>query len=346
MMDGYAVIAEDTFAAGRYDPAALRRVERVFTGQVPSRRVGRGECIEIATGAPMPDGADAVVMVEETESDGDQVRVFAPVHPRQHVARRGGDIATGQVAVGRGQALTPSRIGALAALGVADVDVYARPRVALLSTGSEIVEPGRPLAPGHIYDINRYTLAAVVRQHGGDPAPLPAVADDLAALEEALDRALAADLVVFSGGSSAGERDLMLDLLSRRGEVLFHGIAVKPGKPTLSGRVGRTPVLGMPGNPTSCLSNAYLLLVPALRRMARLPEHRFRTVRAPLGQRIASTTGRVQFYTVRLVDGVAAPAFKGSGDITSMSQADGFIVIPAQTEVVEKGALVEVQLFS
>ena len=150
---------------------------------------------------------------------------------------------------------------------------------------------------------------------------------------------------MFSGGSSVGERDLILDALQQRGEVIFHGIAVKPGKPTVFGRIGRTPVLGMPGYPTSCLSNAYMLLVPLLRRMARLPEYQPHTVRLPLARRIVSTTGRHQFYTVRIADGTAVPAFKASGDITSMSHADGYIEIPAQTDIVEAGEIVDVKLF-
>jgi molybdopterin molybdotransferase len=151
--------------------------------------------------------------------------------------------------------------------------------------------------------------------------------------------------VVFSGGSSVGERDLLLDALQAAGEVLFHGIAVKPGKPMVFGRVGKTPVLGMPGYPTSCLSNAYLLLVPLLRLVARLPEHRPTMIRMPLSRRVVSTTGRHQFYTVRIVDGLATPAFKSSGDITSMAHADGYIEIPAQTDIIEAGEIVEVKLF-
>jgi molybdopterin biosynthesis enzyme len=169
--------------------------------------------------------------------------------------------------------------------------------------------------------------------------------DTLDDLERAIDRCLNEDMMVFSGGSSVGERDLILDLIGRRGEIVFHGIAVKPGKPTVFGVVSGKPVFGMPGYPTSCLSNAYMLLVPALRRMAHLPPHHLRTITVPVAQRIVSTTGRHQFYTVRVVDGVAHPAFKASGDITSMSQADGYIEIPAQTDIVEKGEVVEVKLF-
>jgi molybdopterin molybdotransferase len=344
-MDGYAVIAEDTFGAGQFQPKVLAPVEKVYTGQVPTRAISRGECIEIATGAPMPKGADAVVMVEETEKDDSgRVRVFSPVYPAQNVGKQGADIVAGQVLVERGSVLNPSRLGAIAAVGVLEVEVFAKPRVAILSTGNEIVEPGQPLLPGQIFDINKFTLSAIIEEHGGVPVAHATAPDTVEDLTRALEACAAEDVIVFSGGSSVGERDLILDVVAEKGEVLFHGIAVKPGKPTLFGRINGKPVFGMPGYPTSCLSNGYMLLVPVLRRLARLPESGARRVSVPLGQRIVSTTGRHQFYTVRVVDGVAMPAFKASGDITSMSQADGYIEIPAQTDIVEKGELVEVML--
>lgn len=344
-MDGYAVRAEDTFGAGTHAPRTLRCVDRVFTGQMPARGIGAGECIEIATGAPMPAGADAVVMVEETESDGADVRMLTPVYPRQNVGRRGADLAAGDVIAAAGAVLNPSRVGALAGAGLTTIDVFARPAVALLSTGNEIVPPGEPLGPGQIHDINRFTLETVVRRHGGTPVPMPIAADTVADLGAALDAARACDIIVFSGGSSVGERDLMLDVLRAKGDVRFHGIAVKPGKPTVFGTVGGTAVFGMPGYPTSCLSNAYMLLAPFLRVVARLPAWQPVTLLAPLARRIVSTTGRHQFYTVRIVDGRAEPAFKASGDITSMAHADGYIEIPAQTDVVEAGTVVTVKLF-
>jgi molybdenum cofactor synthesis domain-containing protein len=345
-MDGYAVIAADTFGAGTHAPKTLTRVDRVFTGQVPTRGIASGECIEIATGAPMPEGADAVVMVEETERDGDSVRMMTPVYPRQNVGRRGADLTTGAVVVSAGQVLNPARVGAIAATGSGDVAVFVRPTVAILSTGNEIAEPGRPLAPGQIYDINRFTLEAIVRRHGGVATALPIAADSVEDLSAALDAARTHDIVVFSGGSSVGERDLILDVLEQRGTVHFHGIAVKPGKPTVFGAIGGVPVFGMPGYPTSCLSNAYMMLVPFLRSVARLPPWKPRTVDAPLARRILSTTGRHQFYTVKLVDGRAELAFKASGDITSMAHADGYIEIPPQTDVVEAGTIVTVKLLS
>ena len=344
-MDGYAVRAADTSGARPTGPAILTCIEKVFTGQMPARTVGERECTEIATGAPMPPGADAVVMVEQTAADVSRIQIFAAAEPGQNIGRQGADIKSGQTVMRAGEVLNASRVGALAALGLAHVDVYAKPRVAILSTGNEIVAPGQPLEPGQIYDINRFTLAAVIAEHGGVPVPHRTAADTIADLSRAVDECLDDDVLVFSGGTSVGERDLILDALSNMGEVLFHGISVKPGKPTAFGLVHGRPFFGMPGYPSSCLSNAHILLVPALRRIARLPPHAVKTITLPLARRVVSTSGRHQFYTVRVADGAAVPAFKASGDITSMSQADGYFEIAAETAVIEQGELVEVTLF-
>jgi molybdopterin molybdotransferase len=345
-MDGYALIAADTGTASRSTPAELRLLDRIYTGQMSAATVISGTCAEIATGAPLPAGADAVVMVEETaKAIDDRIQIFAAAAAGQNIGRRGADIATGDRVVSRGDVLTPSRTGAVAAIGRTDIDVFAKPRVAILSTGNEVVEPGRPLDVGQIYDVNRFTLGAIVSAHGGVPEPHHPAEDTVDALVASLDACAQADLVVFSGGSSVGERDLIVDAIASRGEMIFHGIAVKPGKPTAFALVNGTPFFGMPGNPTSCLSNAYILLVPYLRAVARLPPHTPRTARVPLGRRIVSAAGRHQFYTVRLRDGAAFPAFKGSGDITSLSQADGYIEIPATESTVEEGSLVDVTFF-
>jgi molybdopterin molybdotransferase len=346
-MDGYAVIASTTSGASRSTPARLRLLDRIYTGEMSSVTVTAGACAEIATGAPLPAGADAVVMVEETASggQGDEIEIFAAASPGQNVGRRGADILVGDRVVAAGDLLTPSRIGALAAIGRTDVEVFAKPRVAILSTGNEVVEPGESLSPGQIFDVNRFTLSAIVSAHGGVPEPRRAAQDTVEALIEALDACAAADLIVFSGGSSVGERDLVTDAVAARGEMIFHGIAVRPGKPTAFAIASGTPFFGMPGNPTSCLSNAYILLVPYLRAAARLPPYAPKTVRALLGRRIVSAMNRHQFYTVRLQDGIAYPAFKGSGDITSLSQADGYIEIAANENTVAEGAVVDVTLF-
>jgi molybdopterin molybdotransferase len=285
-------------------------------------------------------------MVEDTHRDASGVvTVFAAVTPRQNVGRQGSDIQNGQTLLRPGDVINASRLGSIAALGIAEVDVYARPRVAILSTGNEIVDPGQPLQPGQIYDINKFTLSSVFAEHGGVPVPYRTAVDTIEDLSRAVDECLREDVLVFSGGSSVGERDLILDVIAAKGEVLFHGISVKPGKPTAFGKVGGKLFFGMPGYPTSCLTNAYILVVPALRRMARLTPHLVRSVTLPLGQRVASVPGRHQIYTVRVVNGAAMPAFKASGDITSMSQADGYFEIPAATDFVEQGTIIEVTLF-
>ena len=345
-MDGYAVRAVDTAGATRGQPRVLRCLEQIFTGLMPSHRVEPGTCSEVATGASMPEGADAVIIVEDTHRDaGGMVTVFAAVTPRQHIGQRGADISEGQTVLRAGTVLNASRVGAIAALGLAEIEVFARPTVAILSTGNELVDPGQPLGPSQIYDINKFTLSSVVAEHGAVPVLHRTANDTIADLERALDECLREDVLVFSGGSSVGERDLILDVIAARGEVLFHGIALKPGKPTAFGLVGGKPVFGTPGYPTSCLTNAYLLVVPALRHMARLPPHAVRRVTLPLAEHVASVPGRHQIYTVRVADGMARPAFKSSGDITSMSQSDGYIEIPADIERLDAGTIVEVTLF-
>jgi molybdenum cofactor synthesis domain-containing protein len=345
-MDGYAIVAQDTHGATRTMPARLRIVERIFTAEIPATAISSGTCAEIATGAPLPRGANAVVMVEETaQGEPGETLVFVATREGQNIGARGADITSGQVVVRHGDFLTPARVGAIAAIGSPDVLVYARPRVAILSTGNEVVEPGGALRPGQIFDVNRFTLDAITSAHGCIPEAHPPVPDNADALTAALDHLAHADVVVFSGGSSVGDRDLIADVIAARGEMIFHGVAIKPGKPTAFAVVAGKPFLGMPGNPTSCLTNAYVLLVPFLRALARLPPAVDRTIRVPLAKPIRSQAGRHQFYTVRIEGAAAVPAFKGSGEITSLSQADGYIQIPADRAGVDEGELVEVTLF-
>jgi molybdopterin molybdotransferase len=349
-MDGYAVIAADTAAAREDVPVHLKIVEQIYTGRPPSVPITRGTCAEIATGAPLPAGADAVVMVEQTSTAGDAlVAIHTAALAGQNIGRQGADIAAHAMVLRAGELLNPGRVGAVAAIGCVELDVYAKPRVAILSTGNEVVEPGAVLAPGQIFDVNRFTLASVVEAHGGVADPRRPVEDSVAALGAALDACANADIIVFSGGSSVGERDLIVDVIAAKGAMVFHGVAVKPGKPTgfafINAGARRVPFLAMPGNPTSCLSNAYVLFVPFLRAVARLPKLVEKTIRVRLGRRIVSQAGRLQFYTVKVDEGVAFPAFKGSGEITSLSQADGYIQIPPDQAVVEEGSYVDVTLF-
>ncbi len=345
IVDGYAVRAQETFAAGQFRPAVFQLAEVVHAGEVARAALAPGRCVQVATGAPMPEGADAVVMVEDTEADGDRVQVFKPTHPGQNVAPRGQDIAAGTPILAAGALLSPSKVGVLAALGIPQVAVYARPQVAVIPSGNEVVAVGEPLAPGRIYDVNSHALAALVREHGGHPTLFPIMKDTVQSVLDTLRDARGSDLIVLSGGSSVGDRDVMVEALGRLGEVKFHGIAVRPGKPTLCGVVEGTLVLGMPGNPTSCLTNGYGLLVPALRKLARLPQVDRPPLTLPLARRVTSPLGRHEYLPVKVVAGQVVPVFKGSGAITSMADADGYIEIPWNVEFLERGHPVDVRFF-
>lgn len=345
-MDGYAVKAEDTFGASGLKPRFFNLVEVIHAGEVAEKEIASGQCIQVGTGAPKPKGADAVLMVEDTERDGQQVKTYRPVYPGANIMERGADIAAGQKIISKETYLNPSIIGVLAALGRAQVKVYDKPRVAVVPSGNEIRSPGKSLGPGEIYDVNSYTLAALVREHGGQPMIYDVLPDNSGEIKESLLKALAdCDLAVLSGGSSAGERDVMVDALPELGRLIFHGIAVKPGKPTMAAVISEKLVLVMPGYPTSCLTNAYVLLVPMLRKMAHLPEVVPHKVKGVLSRKVISTVGRYQLLTVRVKDGEIEPAFKESGAITSMALAHGYVEIPENVDLVDKGETVEVTLF-
>lgn len=343
-MDGYAVKASDTYGAAKLRPVKLRRDEVIYAGSVPKKTVSRGHCAEIATGAMLPKGSDSVVMVEDTELEGDSILIYDSVHPGQNVSKKGEDITVGTPAISKGDILNPSKIGALAAIGRREIAVYSKPLVAVIPTGNEIAELGQNLKPGQVYNINSYTLASVVESNGGEARMLPIVNDSIKDLEKVVKANKDCDMLVFSGGSSVGERDVMLDVLEKHGIVVFHGVAIKPGKPTLFGTIGKQLLFGMPGYPTACLSNAYILLAPILRKMSMLPLKTPATLETKMAKRVVSTTGRTQFLTVRLEGGRAYPAFKESGAITSMAFADGYVVIPADVDLIEKDEKVVVHL--
>lgn len=344
-MDGYAVRAADLAEATPAAPVHLALAGQSRPGALPTVTCEPGRCVEIATGAPVPEGADAVVMVERTLRADDVVAFLGAATLHQHISPRGHDVRAQASVLPAGAALTPGRVGLLATLGMAHVEVFARPLVAIVSSGDELLEPGAAPVPGRIHDANRFTLDAICRAHGARTRLLAPVADELPAWHAAIDDAAGADLLVCSGGSSVGERDLLVDVIRARGEVIFHGIAVKPGKPTLFGRLGLQLVLGMPGNPTSCLSNAYVLLIPLLRQLAGLPPHVPDIRQATLTHPVTSPANRLQFYQVRLRGGEATPVFKGSGDITSLAEADGYIEVPMGVDRLEAGTAVRVVLY-
>jgi len=344
-MDGYAVRAEDTYGSSELNPKTLKLVDILHAGESKHTPVNRGECIRIATGCPIPPGADAVVMVEFTEEKEDDVSVYKAAYPGANIAKKGEDIKKGEAILKDGDFLTPAKIGALAALGRRKVFVYKKPRVAVIPTGTEVCELDAELREGQIYDVNSYTLTSVLSENGALVTRSPIIPDSFEELKSAVKRFIDHDLIVFSGGSSVGEKDLLAKVIEENGEVLFHGVQIKPGKPTLFGLVQEKPVFGMPGYPTSCLSNAYVFLVPAVRKMARLPPKKPKTVKAKMAKRTVSSSGREQFLPVKLKNGQAYPVFKKSGDITSMAEADGYVILPINLDVIEEGEEVKITLF-
>ncbi|HEC89546.1 MAG TPA: molybdopterin molybdenumtransferase MoeA [Thermoplasmatales archaeon] len=342
-VDGYAVIAEDTYGANQREPRELKVIGKIFAGDTSKIRINRGECIQIATGGAIPDGADAVVMVEHTSLDDDTVRIMKPVYPGENVSSEDEDIAKGGVVLREGDVLNPAKIGVLAALGINSIDVYALPKVAVIPTGDELVPIGGKLEYGKIYDINSYTLASLL-QGSADVHINEIIEDSEDKIKECIKSLKDMDYIIFSGGSSVGERDILIDIIEEEGEVFFHGIALKPGKPTIFGKIRNTLIFGMPGYPTSCLTNAYTLLLPSVKKKARMPyiEKKKEVI---LAEKIVSTIGRHQIYTVEVEDGKAYPVFKESGAITSMSEASGYIEIPANIEYLPAGSKILVKYF-
>ena len=343
-MDGYAVRAEDTYGANNFEPKILRKIDEIYAGEVSDKIVQRGECIQISTGCKMPPGSDSVMMVESTEKVGAEVKMFKPVHPKENVSSMGEDIDVGSIVLKQGDVLNPSKIGALAALGIQKIHVYEKPRVAIIPTGDEIVDLGIGLKDGQVYDINSYTLSSIVEENGGIPIKFDIVPDTHENVQDVVKKALECDLVALSGGSSVGERDVLHNVIQELGSILFHGVQIKPGKPTLCGVVDGKLVFGIPGYPTSCLSNGYRFLLPAVRRLARLPPKIGITIQARISRRVVSALGRSHFLTVKLEGDIAHPVFKESGAITSMADADGYVDIPANVDLIEAGDEVEVIL--
>jgi molybdenum cofactor synthesis domain-containing protein len=344
-MDGYAVKAKDTFDAGQFKPQVFKVIGELHAGENPSKKIKSGECIQISTGAVMPEGADSVIMVEDTEREGNEVKVFKSITPGTNIGKMGGDIKEGAVILKAGIMLDAGKVGVIASQGLSKIKVYEKPRIAIIPTGEEVVQGGKKLQPGQLYDINSHTISALVNASGGVPVRIDIAGDKAEELRAAVKEALKSDIVVLSGGSSVGERDLLVDVIDMWGEILFHGVQVKPGKPTIFAMIEGKPLMGMPGYPTSCLINSYLFLVPAIRKLANLPQRSGDTVKAKLSRRVPGSTGRRQFLTVKLVGDEAVSVFKESGAITSIAEADGYIEIPENIDMLEKGQIVTVTLF-
>ncbi len=353
-VDGYAVKAEDTFGAEENEPVTLKVSGAISVGEEPKMVLSKGEAVETVTGAPIPEGADAVVMVEDTERSDDDLRVFSSVTVNENVMKKGSDIKKDAVVLRKGQLLGSSEIGVMAALGLTKVRVLRYPIVAVLSTGGEVVEPGKPLPGGKIFDINAYSLSTAVIESGAKPVYFGVVPDDKAALTKAIQTALAsADLVITSGGVSVGPRDYTPQIVDSMGKpgIVVYGIAVKPGKPTTIGFVGEKPVFSLPGHPTSALLIFYLLARPLIQQLAGRPVAGMKTVKAIAGSRMFSAKGRRTFIMVRLEFDkncrlIAEPVESGaSGAITTLAKADGFVEVPENMQFIDADQEVAVVLF-
>lgn len=350
-VDGFAVQAADTWGAMEEQARSLALIgETLAPGIVPRREVAHGQATAIATGGMLPRGADAVVMVEHTDADDGRVQIRRAATEGENVSYAGTDIARGETVLRAGQPLSSREIGVLAALGLAEVGVYRKPRVAIFSTGNEIVAPGAPLPTGAVYDSNAAIIGAAVEELGGLPVRLGVIPDDEALLSAALARGLECDAVVFSGGTSKGEGDLSYRVVAALGDpgIVAHGVALKPGKPVCLAVTGGKPVVILPGFPTSAVFTFHEFLAPVIRAFAGQPPERREHIAATLPMRVNSERGRTEYLLVGLVptdQGVAAyPMGKGSGSVTTFSSADGFITIGQHTEIVDAGAPVQVQL--
>jgi len=350
-VDGYAVRAADTFGASELKPVKLRVIGSVEIGVASKLHVRKGEAVKIMTGAPLPKGADAVVMVEHTIAKDKNIAVFAPVTPGKNVSARGEDVKAGEVVLRRGQLLRPQDVGMLASVGKIWVRVSRRPKVAILATGGELRKPGKRLGRAEITDINSYSLAAAVESCGGLSNQLGIVPDRSELLRQALRRAIGHDMVLASGGSSVGEFDIMPDVIAGLGNLLFHGVAIRPGGPTAFGIVKGKPVFALAGFPVSSLVAFDMLARPALRKMQGLPADRgYPRVRAKLARKVSSTLGRVDIVRVRvrakMGELVADPIrVTGSSVLSSMTEADGFVIVPEDVEGFDEGSIVEVELY-
>ena len=343
-MDGYAVKAKDTYQASETDPCSVKLIGSVPAGCADKFFVNDGEAVDIATGAPIPDGADAVVMVEQTKRQDNEIFIDRPVHIGENIMRAGSDIMRGERVLRKGTRIGSREIGVLSAIGKREV-LTTSVKVGIISTGDELIRPGKPLEFGKIYDTNSYALNAGVIECGATPIMYGIVRDNDQDMEEAIDiAAKECDIILTSGSTSAGAGDIMYKIIEEKGTTLAHGINIKPGKPVVIGLINGVPTIGLPGNPTSALTIFNEFIAPLIRRAIGANTASKTTTSAILGTSIRSQ-GRHQLLPVGLVRGKVYPADKGSGAITTLADADGFIEIRPEIEFMDAGTSVDVTLF-
>jgi molybdopterin molybdotransferase len=374
MMDGYAVRAEDTFGASEENPIFLNLIGEIRIGEIPKKEVKRGQAIKINTGAMMPKRTNSVEMLEYVdpvrsktpgasasdehrrtsngvEVKGKRIKIWKALTPGENVAQRGEDIKKGEVLLAKGHRIRPQDIGALSGLGITKIKVFKRPKVAIIPTGDELVEPKRKPESGEIRDMNTYSLSAQIKKCGGEPISFGIIRDNPEILKEKIEKALSkADMVLISGGSSVGAYDLTLKVMNSltKGKVLTQGVAIKPGKPTIIAKVGNKVIFGLPGNPVSVMIVFRKIVEPTILAMINATET-VRVVNAQLARTVTSSTGREEFIRVRLEEKerelIAIPLHRGSANIVSLVKADGLLKIPRLSEGIEKDQIVEVELW-
>ncbi len=355
LKDGFAINAEDSYGANEENPKRLKVIDFLEAGSFTDKTVEPGTTVEISTGAPVPDGANAVVMVEfaNRESDNpdlasDEVEILTSVTPSQDIGKKGSDVQAGQVILEKNKLLNPPKIGVIAAQGIDTVEVYKKPVVGVISTGNELLTNQEEIKPGKIYDVNSEMIKAGVESCGAEGRTLGIVKDVYDDLKAKITESLKeCDILLCSGGTSAGVGDNIRQILDEIGTVYIHGITVQPGKPTILGVVDGKIVIGLPGNPVSAIVIFNVFVAPSIKKLAGfVDEQPHKTIKGKLARRIHSPIGRMQYQLVRVEDGIVYPIFKDSGAIFSLASAAGYTKVSKQTEMVEEGEEVEVTLFN
>ncbi|NVM03027.1 MAG: molybdopterin molybdenumtransferase MoeA [Candidatus Helarchaeota archaeon] len=356
-MDGYAVKAKDTFGAEEDTPINLKKIGEIRAGEIFNKVLNEKECIQIATGAPIPDGANAVVMVEYTEEENEIVKIYKSATPQQYIIQIGADIKKGEIVLKEEKQLNTRDLGLISALGITKITVYSKPKVTIFSTGDELVPPGEPLTSGKIYDINLTTIYNAVKESGGISLIKGIIKDDYETLNRIISKEISKiDFLIISGGTSKGIGDYLPDVIKNLKDLDFyiHGIRIKPGKPTLLSAIKDgnlvKPIIVLPGYPTSALTIFYHFIAPLIRKWAHLPQPKEKIMNAIAEKRIYSELGRRELRPVKITEKddkiFAKPIHTGSEAISTLALTDGYIDIPEQVQLIEEGEKIVVYLFS
>ena len=348
LKDGFAILSEDSYGASEESPNTLEIIDFLEAGSITDKVVEKGKCVEISTGAAMPEGANAVVMVEYSEKFDDKVNLLTTATPSQDVAKKGSDIEEGNLILKKGDVLNPGKIGVLLSQGFKTIEVYKKPTVGVISSGNEITMQGEDLPFGKIYDVNGNMIKNDAVSCGADAKFLGVVRDNYDQVKEKIQESLKdVDILLCSGGTSAGLGDVIKHVLDELGEVHIHGISVQPGKPTIVGVIDEKLVIGLPGNPVSALMIFNAFVAPPLTNLSGIKkDFEKKVVKGVMTRRIHSPVGRMQYQLVKVDGSDVHPIFKDSGAIFSLSTADGYVKVEKSVELLDEGEEVEVYLFN